>query len=158
MTTRTATPTRRIAARWLPVLLWMGLIFFLSSRQTLPKPPGVSANLEAIAGHLTVYAVLALLLCRALGGRGWPWRRRAALAFALAVLYGLSDEWHQSFVPGRDASPFDVGVDAIGAAIALLGGRVLTEARRWPGVAHQAGDGDQGQDVGQGDQQVLRDR
>ncbi|HET8524951.1 MAG TPA: hypothetical protein VFL82_17090, partial [Thermomicrobiales bacterium] len=58
------------ARRWLPVLLWMAVIFFLSSRQKLPQPHGISPDLQAIAGHFTVYAVLAFLIFLALGDRG----------------------------------------------------------------------------------------
>jgi VanZ family protein len=140
--------------RWLPPLLWMGLIFYLSSQERLPRPTGLPPNIQAIAGHVAAYAVLALLLFAALGSRSWNYAIRAAVVFAVAVLYGVSDEIHQSFVPGRDASAFDVGVDALGAAFALIGRRVLAETGRWPGVADDAGDGDQRQQVGEGQQQV----
>lgn len=140
--------------RWLPAVLWMGLIFFLSSRETLPRPAGLSPSFEAVAGHFGAYAVLALLLFAGLGGRGRRPDRRAVIAFAIAVLYGVSDELHQSFVPGRDPSTLDVGVDALGAAVALLGRRVLAETGRRPGVADDAGDGDQRQQVGERQQQI----
>lgn len=105
-------------ARLLPVLAWMGLIFALSARSTLPEPPGFNPSLTSILGHFSVYAVLAALVWWALGP-GFPASRRIALAFGVACLYGLSDEWHQSFVPGRYPSAFDVLVDAIGAGTAL---------------------------------------
>ena len=61
--------------------------------------------------HVTEYAMLALLLVRALG--------REVPAFALGVLYAASDEFHQSFVRGRHAAPLDVAIDAVGVLIGL---------------------------------------
>jgi len=80
-------------------------------------------------GHLSEYAVLALLLWRALhwgrrnGAAGWRWQE-PGLALALAALYAASDEFHQSFVPSRQASIWDVMLDSCGAGLALaaLGG------------------------------------
>lgn len=65
------------------------------------------------------YGLLALLLLWALPERGLGTRRSYALAATLAVLYGLSDEFHQAFVPGRNATAFDVVIDALGALLAL---------------------------------------
>ncbi len=94
----------------LPALVWTGMIFALSSRSKVPEPFGLAGHLMAIAGHLmaiaghfTVYAVLAVLLWWALEPHDVPTRWRFLLALAGAVAYGLTDEWHQSFVPGRDA-------------------------------------------------------
>lgn len=70
--------------------------------------------------HGVAYAVLGGLVAIALsrGGRlGWL---RGLAALAIAVLYGVSDEWHQSFVPGRDTSFGDLLADTIGAAVAIL--------------------------------------
>jgi VanZ family protein len=136
----------------------MGLIFVLSSRQKLPQPHGISPDLQAIAGHFTVYAVLAFLIFLALGDRGWGDGKRAIIAFVITVLYGVSDEFHQSFVPNRVPDVFDVAVDAAGALVGLLGGRVLTEARRRAGMTDQTSEGDQGQKVRQRGENVLRDR
>ena len=97
----------------------MGLIFFLSHQSTLPEPLGLSAQLTSIAGHFLVYAVLAALLWWALGLLELSPGRRLALAFLGAMLYGMSDEWHQSFVPGRDPAAFDLVIDALGALTSL---------------------------------------
>jgi VanZ family protein len=98
----------------------------VSSTASLPSlTPGLP-RLQEVLGHMTVYGVLALLLKRALGfhsvARPWLW------ALIGAVLYGLSDEFHQSFVPGRAAEFFDIAVDTVGACLALAGAR-LWEAR-----------------------------
>jgi len=104
---------------WLPPLAWMGVIFAGSSQSTLPSlTPGVP-DLQDILGHLTEYAILATLFYRAL--RGTQEVRRPALwAFFLTLGYSISDEWHQTFVPGRDGTPIDVGIDVIGASLALF--------------------------------------
>ncbi|MGH2562549.1 MAG: VanZ family protein [Thermomicrobiales bacterium] len=140
--------------RWLPSVFWMSLIFLLSAQERLPRPSGISPDIQALAGHFGAYAILALLLLGALAHLGWSFATRAAIAFVVAVLYGVSDEIHQSFVPGRDPSAFDVGIDALGAAVALIGRRVLAETGRRPGVADDAGDSDQRQQIGERQQQI----
>ncbi len=62
--------------------------------------------------HTAEYAVLGALLARALG--------RSGLAVAIGVLYAVSDEVHQAFVPGRLGSPVDVAIDAIGVVCGVL--------------------------------------
>ncbi len=112
--------------RFLPAALWMALIFFLSSRSTLPHAPGLSGALTAIAGHLVAYAVLALLLAWGLRGGDLTGRQRLLLAFTIAVAFGVTDEFHQSFVPGRDANPVDLLLDATGAAAALTAAALIS--------------------------------
>jgi VanZ family protein len=104
-------------ARWLMIAMWMGLIFFLSSQPQLPSPPDPLADLIFKKGaHFTVYAVLAVLFRRALPLSRQIW----ALSWVFTVLYAASDEWHQSFVPGRHPQATDVLIDACGAATGLL--------------------------------------
>src|SRR5690606_9601591 len=87
---------------------------------TVPIPPGLSAHLTSIAGPLSVYLVLAVLFYWTLSFVTAAGIRRYLTAWGLAVLYGLSDEWHQSFVPGRTPDVLDVLTDGIGAAVGLL--------------------------------------
>lgn len=97
----------------------MGIIFAMSSRSTIPQTSSLPTELVAIAGHLVAFGILAGLLYVGLAAwlpDDWP---RAAVAFIATVAYGITDEFHQSFVPGRHATLFDVVIDAIGAAIAL---------------------------------------
>ena len=117
---------RDLAWYGLPPLVWMGIIFFLSAQPDLPGPSqSWLYELLSNAGHFTVYAVLAFWWHRALGRisalPGGKSRGQAILflTFLIAVLYGLSDEFHQSFVPGRDPSLADWAMDALGAATAL---------------------------------------
>lgn len=107
-----------LAAAWLAVIAWAALIFGLSAQSTLPDLAHGLPDLQDIAGHLAAYAGLAFWLALALRrtpGVRHPWR----WAFALAVFYGLSDEFHQSFVPNRHPDLFDVATDMVGAALAL---------------------------------------
>ena len=107
---------------WLPPGIWMGLIFILSAQPTLPQHPEALLDLVLKkAGHMMGYGILAFLLWRAFSrGRGTLSRSALATAFVVSVLYAASDEYHQSFVPGRNGTPVDVGFDAVGALVALL--------------------------------------
>jgi UDP-N-acetylmuramyl pentapeptide phosphotransferase/UDP-N-acetylglucosamine-1-phosphate transferase len=108
----------RSGLRWAAAAAWMAVIFVLSAQSNLPNlMPGLP-GLEEIAGHLSVYALLAALLWWALRGAGI--RYPAAWALVAAVLYGAADEFHQSFVPGRTMTVNDLLVDLIGAGLALL--------------------------------------
>jgi VanZ family protein len=102
---------------WGPAVFQMALIFAISSISDLTPPAGISDK----SGHSIGYAILGALLLRALArGRltGVTWGR-AAVAVALATLYGISDEVHQMFVPGRMADVHDVMADFVGAAVAV---------------------------------------
>ena len=105
--------------RWAPSLLIMGVIFFFSSLPASQIPTfGEWDILFKKAGHATGYALLGLAYYFALPPRlssGFRW----ILAFFMAILFALSDEFHQSFVQDRSSSIIDVGIDALGAAIAL---------------------------------------
>jgi VanZ family protein len=99
-------------SRWVPVVLWAGVIFALSSVPNLGTDLGVWDTVLRKCAHATEYAVLALLLYRALG--------RELPAFLVGFAYAISDEIHQAFVRGRHASPFDVAMDAAGLCLGLL--------------------------------------
>ena len=130
---------------WLPTLIWMVLIFSASSdshsyeyssRLIAPLlhwlfPQMPETRVDAIVyftrkcAHLTEYAVLALLLWRAVrrpmknDPRPWVWPE-AGLALAIVFLYAASDEFHQIFVPTRTAQVSDVFIDTAGGAASLL--------------------------------------
>ncbi len=104
--------------RWATVLLWMALIFFLSAQSQLPNLTPAAPGLEEIGGHLSAYFVLALLLRWTLAGAGV--RHPAWWAVGLCALYGISDEFHQSFVPHRDPAVGDWMNDVLGASAAML--------------------------------------
>jgi len=100
---------------WGPAVVYMALIFYLSS-QSRPLP-AVTALVWDKALHLMEYAVLGLLLCRALRGEDVGWLAAAIGALMLACAYGASDEWHQSFVPLRDADVRDWVADTLGGTL-----------------------------------------
>jgi VanZ family protein len=110
-------------------IAWMAVIFAISARPSVPQLPGFMSSMTAVLGHLAVYAILAALLYWAVESLALSGARRLFIAFAVAVCYGISDEWHQSFVPGRDPSMLDVGVDAVGALAALAIISLLTISR-----------------------------
>lgn len=111
----------RILSRLLPVLVWMWLIFFLSSQSSLPRvaEPPIQFVLSKGA-HFTEYFVLALLLVWAQTMRSKLGKASFLVAFVIVALYAASDEFHQSFVPNRTASPWDVLLDSTGAATGVL--------------------------------------
>ncbi len=111
---------------WLSVALWMGFIFYMSSRTGI----SVWSPMTYVA-HFGEYVILALLLCAALSVSTSLDRRQViVLAFVLASLYGASDEFHQSFVPTRDMSALDWLTDTAGAAAAVFAWFGLARLRR----------------------------
>lgn len=111
-----------IVPRWFPAFLMMAIIFAFSSRakDELPNFQDWEYFVKK-SSHFLVYGLLALSYIRALPKRNY------FLAWILAILYALSDEFHQSFVPGRTSSLVDVFVfDNLGAIVALALHRYLT--------------------------------
>jgi VanZ family protein len=88
------------------------VIFGFSSIPSLSSGLGTWDEVLRKGAHLTEYAILAMLLFRALG--------RVVPTLAIGILYAATDELHQAFVHGRHASPFDVAFDACGLALGLL--------------------------------------
>jgi VanZ family protein len=138
---------------WLPVLLWMALIFSASadshsyqhsSRIFEPLlrwlfPQMSQTHIDEIhhifrkCGHLAEYAILALLLWRALNQSKnlppWSWPRVQG-TLLLVCLYAATDEFHQSFVPTRTSLVSDVFIDTAGGAIGLLAPWFLSRLRK----------------------------
>ena len=141
---------------WLPVALWMALLFAAStdlggtrhtSRLLVPflrwlAPDMAPRTLNKVhlavrkAGHAVAYALLAGLLWRArrwhgsAEPRGWS-LGDARFAFVLSVLYAATDEWHQTFTATRQGSLADVALDAGGAVLGLT---AIWCWRRWRSV------------------------
>lgn len=153
------TKTKAGRALWYvgPLLLWMGVIFFMSTdrgsaQNTAPVVnsilrrllPGIADRLtpEQIdrvdwnirkVGHVSEYTLLAILAFRAVAwGSGQLGSRHIILPWLIAVLYAASDEYHQSFVPSRDGAASDVFFDNTGA----LAGTLLC---LWQHVVRQQG-------------------
>ncbi len=139
---------------YLPVVLWMAVIFIAStdlgstrhtSRFIGPilrwfKPDVSDETIKAVqtvvrkSGHLSEYAVLALLVWRGrrISNRttGWIWRE-FWIAIVCAAVYACTDEFHQLFVSSRQASIFDVMIDTCGATAGLLLLRWVGRRLRW---------------------------
>ena len=131
----------RLVSKWMPVIAWMLLIFAGSSdvlsaehtsRFIVPflrwLDPQISfATILAVhmtlrkLGHFTEYAILSALLWRGLRGTftAASGTLLAVATFLVAAGFAASDEFHQSFVPTRTASPRDVMIDCLGALVAV---------------------------------------
>lgn len=117
----------------MPVLAWAALIFGFSAQPDLRilEDDFFDFVLRKV-GHAGVFGILALLAWRALGMTTvWRQPRTPAVALGLTVGYAITDELHQGLVGGRHPSPVDVGIDILGALIAI--GIVLAISAR--GVA-----------------------
>jgi len=103
------------ALRLLPPLVVMALIFLLSHQPGANLPPPFP-HFDKVA-HFTVYGLLAATIIAAWQPRARQRRPGAAVLVAVCwcLAYGISDEFHQSFVPGRDSSVVDVLFDILGA-------------------------------------------
>jgi len=111
---------RSLLTHWLPLLVWMGLIYWFSDQpQPFTMPQSWQQEAVGVIGHVIGYATLALLWCRALARQHTQQRYTLALAFFLTMLYALSDEYHQTFVPGRSGNLPDLIIDAAGAGLGL---------------------------------------
>ncbi len=121
---------RDLLIAWLPVLAWMALIFYLSAQGSLggQKWPPIFQALRKSA-HIVEYGTLGVLAARAIvltvRARGETLTRTLYLrawwlGAAFSTLYALTDEFHQSFVPGRGAHIEDVLIDAL-SAIGITG-------------------------------------
>jgi VanZ family protein len=113
-------PSLPAPLRWVPAFILMVIIFTLSSLPGNRLPYfGIWDVLLKKAGHALGYGLLGLAYFSALPRRlsfGYRW----LLALLMAVLFALSDEFHQSFVEGRGSSIGDVVIDGFGAAMALM--------------------------------------
>jgi VanZ family protein len=143
---------------WGLVLGWMALIFILSAQPGVQSAalsggitefikgtvevlaPGADINIELLShfvrknAHFFAYLLLGVLALNALrrsGRKGW---KSAAAAFAICVLYSISDEFHQLYVPGRSGQISDVILDSFGAltgiGVYLLAAKQKIKKRR----------------------------
>jgi len=100
-----------LARNWVPVIAWAGVIFAFSAVPDLGTGLGGWDLVLRKIAHATEYAILGALLARATG--------RTGVAFAVGVLYAISDEFYQTFVVGRHGAPLDVAIDAVGVAVGI---------------------------------------
>lgn len=114
--------TNNFIRYWLPAILFAAFIFTCSSMSRPPRIiPPLFPHSDKIS-HFTEYAIFGFLLLRALDSskdrfKGYNLR---TIAVVLAVLYGISDELHQYFVPGRFTELGDLISDGLGAYVGQL--------------------------------------
>jgi len=126
--TRAGAKGSRSRWAWALTVLYMALIFFLSS---LPNPlPVLTASVSDKILHGVEYAGLAGLMCFALRASGLSPAGALVLAAAAASAYGVTDEWHQSFVPSRDGNVGDWLADTAGALVGAAGASVFLRLLR----------------------------
>ncbi len=106
----------------------MAAIFFVSSLQDPPAP----ANIPDVRLHALAYFGLMVVVTRAVAHGTWTGVTvvRLAIAWLITVIYGVSDEWHQTYVPLRTAELRDVIADAIGAFAAGISLKAWVIIRR----------------------------
>ena len=129
---------------WTAVILWMALIFYLSHQpaadsnelstgiteviiQTIEKvAPNMELDIRSLNhivrknAHFFAYLVLGVLVINALRVNGVKGYRSIALALGICILYAISDEVHQLFIPGRSCEVRDVIIDAAGASVGIV--------------------------------------
>jgi VanZ family protein len=113
----------KIVRYWIPVITWMCVIFFFSSRQKVVVSEDNQLNFLFFKTlHVLEYYMLYFLSFRAVK---YTWRNHpkgmwCIVAFAITILYAVTDEVHQLFVPTREGRLRDVIIDAGGAALSFL--------------------------------------
>jgi len=117
----------RHALRYAPPLVLMVAIFTLSAQPDLSSGLGTWDTVLRKLAHITVFGALWLAIARS---TDW---RRPVTATVIAVLYAVSDEYHQSFVDGRHGTPVDVAIDTIGMGLAALAWVLAARRRGRPG-------------------------
>jgi hypothetical protein len=105
---------------WLPVLVWMGVIFAGSSVGSLPRIGGRATDSVAHrVAHVMEFAVLGALTLRAVSQSKRMTKREMLITLIVVALYGASDEFHQRFTPGRSSEGIAVVFDVAGGMIGM---------------------------------------
>lgn len=133
------TRPRRLVTQWLPLILWAGAIFALSSRPVMPHVGPKLNETEYLfdyAAHAAEFGLLCGLAWRAFRGAAVAWLsgRPVLWAWVFSALYAALDEGHQALVPGRMATLADWLVDAAGAAAVAVAVEVWGRRRRRRGT------------------------
>lgn len=111
---------KTILKLWGPPVIWAVVIFLLSARPVIPASQIFWKDfLLKKSAHVIEYAIFASLTYRALKETGVKKYNAGLLAILLAVIYGATDEFHQSFTPGREPRVRDVFFDTIGAILSI---------------------------------------
>jgi len=111
---------KKLFSLWIPPICWSFLIFYLSSR-SLPSTSQIFWRdfIVKKSAHVIEYAIFSSMLYRAFRNSGISKRNSGIFAICLAIIYASTDEYHQSFTPGREPRVRDVIFDTIGASLAI---------------------------------------
>ncbi|MFA6142545.1 MAG: VanZ family protein [Candidatus Omnitrophota bacterium] len=105
---------------WIPLIGWMLTIFILSSIPGRNIPHVSVLGFDKVA-HIFIYGILGLFLIRAFfSATDIGLVKSVLLSIIIGALFGMSDEWHQSFVPGRNMDLFDFFADFIGLSVGVF--------------------------------------
>ena len=119
-TSKSVEIAKKVAKYWLPVILWAVVIFSFSAKPTTRTSEIYWQDfLVKKSAHVFEYGILTILLFRALKKGGIEKKEAGVYSVILAVLYALSDEFHQSFTPGREPTLRDVFFDTTGSFLAV---------------------------------------
>lgn len=102
---------------WVPLYIYAGIIFYVSG---MSRPlPDVDIPFFDKLLHILEYGLFAILASRAFrkSSRKSVFENFKILAVLVSIAYGISDEFHQAFVSGRDFSVFDMAADSIGGIL-----------------------------------------
>lgn len=113
---------KKIFLYWIPPILWMVFIFSLSSRQSIEISEEFFINFVIFKTlHMLEYAFLYFLFFRAFYTYSYK-NKKYAFIFAIAatLIFAVSDEFHQSFIPSRQGSLRDIGIDSIGIGLSFM--------------------------------------
>ena len=116
--------------RWLPPLVWAGVILLGTSLPQDAVPPQASDFDKVL--HFSIYTVLAFLLTRQISEDTSRWRAVAG-ALVIAIAFAAVDEWHQRFIPGRFPEFADWMADSAGAVVGAVAYALLFHGRRQQG-------------------------
>jgi hypothetical protein len=109
---------RKFVKCWLPVLVWLGVIFVGSSIGSLPRVGGkMTDGVAHRVAHVIEFAVLGALTLRAVSRGKRITKRELIITLIVVALYGASDEFHQRFTPGRSSEGLSVLFDVAGGLI-----------------------------------------
>lgn len=111
---------KKLIKYWLPVILWAFVIFLFSNRPSIYTVDFYLGDfILKKSAHLIEYAVFAILIFRALLSHDIDKKKALFISITIASFYGISDEFHQSFISGRTATIRDTIIDTIGATIGV---------------------------------------
>lgn len=120
MVQKTKILLKKLFKYYAPVFLWCLAIYIVSNR-TVPKSSDFFWQDFVIKklAHIFEYGALSVLVYRAFTGSGIDKKKAGYFAVIFVIIYGMSDEYHQSFVPGRQSTIRDVIFDGFGGGLAI---------------------------------------